>query len=107
MGFVPQSILRLTLLRCISHQRKSLSCASVLVGNLECVLLCRQYNAAVPPVVSGRRQASHSHDAAEVLLHRHDLPRTAVRPGALDGGLWLSEIQHKLNYEAGTSFVSF
>lgn len=71
----------------------------MLLGSPEFALPGRWCSAAVPLVFSGRRQAFHSHDAAGALLHRHDPPRAAVRPDALDGGLWLSKKQHTLKLE--------
>lgn len=57
------------------------------VGSPELAAHGRWCTAAVPLVFSWRRQAFHSHDDAGALLHRHDLPRAAVRPDALGGGL--------------------
>lgn len=44
----------------------------------------------MPLVFSGHRWAFRSHVAAGSRLHRHDPPLAALRPDALDGGLWLS-----------------
>lgn len=47
-------------------------------------------SAAAHLVSSGRRQASHSHDAAGAPRQLHDQPPAAAGPDALDGGLSLS-----------------
>lgn len=47
-------------------------------------------SAAARLVSSGRRQASHSHDAAGARRQLHDQPPAAAGPDALDGGLSLS-----------------
>lgn len=46
------------------------------------------------PASSGRRQAFRSHDAAGAPLRRLDPTPAASMSVALDGGLWLSEMQH-------------
>lgn len=61
----------------------------------------------MPLVFSGRRQAFRSHDAAGALLHRHDPPRVAVRPDALDGGLSLSKIEHVLKIQLGKDLITY
>ncbi len=59
----------------------------------------------MPLVFSWRRLAFHSHDAASALLHRRDPPLAAVRPDALDGGLWLSKIQHNVKLNLTLIFI--
>lgn len=66
----------------------------MLVGSPGFVLHGRQCSAVVLLVFSGHRQAFHSHVAAGSLLHRRDLTLVVLRPDALDGGLWLSKMQH-------------
>lgn len=47
-------------------------------------------SAAAPLVSSGRRRASHSHDAAGALRQLHGQLPVAAGPDALDGGPSLS-----------------
>lgn len=95
MGFVLQGVLRPGRLHSISCQSKSLVCASGPVGSPELFLRGRWCSAAAPLVSSGRRQAFRSRDAAGAPLRSHDQPPAAVRPRALDGGLWLSAKRSK------------
>lgn len=99
MRFALRCLPRPRRIRYISHLSKSLSCASVLLGSPGYGLPGRRCSAAVPLVFSGHQQAFHYRDAAGTRLRRRGPSLAAVRPGALDGGLWLSKTAQMLQVQ--------
>lgn len=88
---------------CISRERKSSFCVSVLAGSPELVLPERRCSAAAPLVVSGHRPAFRcSPDAAGAPLYTPGLPRAAQGLVPLDGGLGLPATQKHTKVEMGT-----